>query len=30
VLGVVTVVLGLIFYAVIYAGFSGTQCAYGC
>ena len=30
VLGVVTVVLGLIFYAVIYAGFGGTQCAYGC
>ena len=30
VLGVVTAVLGIIFWAVIYAGFGGTQCAYGC
>jgi hypothetical protein len=30
VLGVVTAVLGIIFWAVIYAGFAGAQCAYGC
>ena len=30
VLGVVTAVLGIIFWAVIYAGFAGSQCAYGC
>lgn len=30
VLGVVTAVLGIIFWAVIYAGFGGTQCPYGC
>jgi len=27
---VVTAVLGIIFWAVIYAGFAGSQCAYGC
>src|ERR1019366_1416763 len=30
VLGVVAAVLGIIFWEVIYAGFAGAQCAYGC
>ena len=29
VLGLVTAVLGIIFWAVIYGGFAGSQCAYG-
>jgi hypothetical protein len=30
VLGLVTAGLGIIFWAVIYGGFAGSQCAYGC
>ena len=30
VLGLVTAGLGLIFWAVIYGEFAGSQCAYGC